>query len=307
MAADSLLLLGAGGQLGQELLPRLQKAGYAVTALGRQQLDVSDLQAVRRVLQTLKPRWIVNAAAYTAVDKAEQEVQLAQTINAELPALLAQEALHSDAALLHYSTDYVFNGRAQRPYLETDPTDPLSVYGRSKRDGELAVQAVGSRHVVLRTSWVFGAQGQNFLKTMLRLAAERDTLRVVADQTGVPTPADWLADTSLLAMQACEQQGVNGLFHASPSGQTTWHAYAQHLIAQASGLGWALKTTPASVQAITTAQYPLPAARPAYGLLDNSALMGVLQRPWPTWQQGVDRVLGQLQLHNRGAMSTPPG
>jgi dTDP-4-dehydrorhamnose reductase len=295
MAADPLLLLGAAGQLGRELLPRLQQAGYAVTAFTRQQLDVSNLSAVRRTVNDLKPRWIVNAAAYTAVDKAEQEPQLARTINCDLPALLAEQALRLDAGLLHYSTDYVFNGRASRPYVEADATDPLSVYGRSKRDGELAAQATGVRHLILRTSWVVGAHGQNFLKTMLRLAAERDSLRVVADQTGVPTAADWLAEISLHAMRAAEQTGLNGLFHATPSGQTHWHAFAQYVISQARSLGWTLKATSESVQAITTAEYPLPAARPAYGLLDSHALATVLGQPWPSWQQGVDRVLHQLQ------------
>jgi dTDP-4-dehydrorhamnose reductase len=258
-------------------------------------LDVSDLAAVREKVRLHQPHWIVNAAAYTAVDKAEQEPQPAHTINADLPGLLAEEALRLDAGLLHYSTDYVFNGRANRPYLETDVTDPLSVYGRSKRDGELAVQAVGPRHLIVRTSWVVGAHGQNFLKTMLRLAAERDSLRVVADQTGVPTATDWLADVSLQAMQAADQQGLNGLFHATPSGQTNWHAYAQYVIGQAQALGWTLKATPASVQAITTAEYPLPAARPAYGLLNSHALCDALGQPWPDWQQGVDRVLKRLR------------
>ena len=295
MAADPLLLLGAAGQLGHELSLGLQQAGYAVTAFTRQQLDVSKLDAVRRTVNDLKPRWIVNAAAYTAVDKAEQEPQLAHTINCDLPALLAEEALRLDACLLHYSTDYVFNGRADQPYAETYATDPLSVYGRSKRDGEWAVQATGARHLILRTSWVVGAHGQNFLKTMLRLAAERDSLRVVADQTGVPTAADWLAEISLHAMRAAEQTGLNGLFHATPSGQTNWHAYAQYVIGQARSLGWDLKATPESVQAITTAEYPLPAARPAYGLLDSRALAAALRQPWPNWQQGVDRVLRRLQ------------
>ena len=303
MAADPLLLLGAAGQLGRELLPKLQQAGYAVTALSRQQLDVSDLDAVRRSLNALRPRWIVNAAAYTAVDKAEQEIQLAHTINCDLPALLAEHAMQSDAALIHYSTDYVFNGQASQPYVETDATDPLSVYGRTKRDGELAVQASGARHLILRTSWVFGAQGQNFLKTMLRLAAERDSLRVVADQTGVPTAADWLADISLHAMRAAEQTGLNGLFHATPSGQTNWHAYAQYVIGQASALGWNLKAAPESVHAITTAEYPLPAARPAYGLLDSQSLATVLGQAWPSWQQGVERVLGELREHAAGLTS----
>ena len=295
MAAEQVLLFGAAGQLGHELNLRLQTAGYAVTALGRQQLDVSDLAAVRDRVRQLQPRWIINAAAYTAVDKAEQEVQFAQTLNADLPALLGEEAKQLGAALLHYSTDYVFNGRANRPYLETDATDPLSVYGRSKRDGELGIQASGARHLVLRTSWVVGAHGQNFLKTMLRLATERDSLRVVADQTGVPTAADWLADISLQAMRQVDQQGLQGLFHATPSGQTNWHAYAQHVLARAAQHGWTLKVASQDVQPISTAEYPLPAARPAYGLLDSKVLAHHLGSEWPSWQAGVDRVLSQLR------------
>jgi dTDP-4-dehydrorhamnose reductase len=274
---------------------RLKTASYAVTALSRQQLDFSDLPAVRERVRQCQPRWIINAAAYTAVDKAEHEVQLAQTLNADLPTLLADEANQLGAALLHYSTDYVFNGRASRPYLETDATDPLSVYGRSKRDGELGIQASGARHLVLRTSWVVGAYGQNFLKTMLRLAAERDSLRVVADQTGVPTAADWLAEISLQAMRQADQQGLQGLFHATPSGQTNWHAYAQYVLAQAEQQGWILKVVSQDVQPISTAEYPLPAARPAYGLLDSKLLANQLGSEWPTWQAGVDRVLYQLR------------
>lgn len=295
MAAEQVLLFGAAGQLGHELNLRLQTAGYAVTALSRQQLDFSDLPAVRELVRQCQPRWIINAAAYTAVDKAEQEVQLAQTLNADLPALLAEEAKRIGAALLHYSTDYVFNGRASRPYLETDATDPVSVYGRSKRDGELGIKASGARHLVLRTSWVVGAHGQNFLKTMLRLAAERDSLRVVADQTGVPTSADWLAGISLQAMRQCDQHDLQGLFHATPAGQTNWHAYAQYLLAQAANLGWTLKVASQDVQPISTAEYPLPAARPAYGLLDSQALASHLGQAWPLWQEGVDKVLHQLR------------
>jgi len=295
MAAEQVLLFGATGQLGHELNLSLQTAGYAVTALSRQQLDFSDLPAVSERVRQCQPRWIINAAAYTAVDKAEQEVQLAQTLNADLPALLADEAKRLGAGLLHYSTDYVFNGRASRPYLETDATDPLSVYGRSKRDGETGIEASGARHLVLRTSWVVGAHGQNFLKTMLRLATERDSLRVVADQTGVPTAADWLADISLQAMQQSDQQGLQGLFHATPSGQTHWHAYAQYVLAQAAQLGWTLKVAAKDVQPISTAEYPLPAARPAYGLLDSQALARHLGSEWPTWQDGVDKVLHQLR------------
>ena len=294
MAADRVLLLGAAGQLGHELAARLQHPNYELTALTRKELDLSDLDALKPWVEQLKPHWIINAAAYTAVDKAEQEPQLAHKVNAQLPGLLAELAQAQGAALVHYSSDYVFNGQARRPYLETDSTDPQSVYGKSKRDGDLAVQASGARHLVFRSSWVVGAHGQNFLKTMLRLAAERESLRVVADQTGVPTSAAWLADITLAAMRLSDDQGLVGLFHATPDGQTHWQAYACYVIAQARRLGWTLKAGPEHIEAITTDQYPLPAARPAYGLLDSSLLKQSLKLPWPDWQTGIDQVMRQL-------------
>jgi dTDP-4-dehydrorhamnose reductase len=294
MAADRVLLLGAAGQLGHELAARLQHPNHELTALTRKEWDFSDLDALKPVVEQLKPRWIINAAAYTAVDKAEQEPQLAHRVNAELPAMLADVARAQGAALVHYSSDYVFNGLAARPYLETDATDPQSVYGHSKRDGDLAVQASGARHLILRSSWVVGAHGQNFLKTMLRLAAERESLRVVADQTGVPTSAAWLADITLAAMRLSDDQGLGGLFHATPDGQTHWQAYACYVIEQARHLGWTLNVKPEHIEAITTDQYPLPAARPAYGLLDSSLLKQALKLPWPNWQTGIDQVMRQL-------------
>jgi dTDP-4-dehydrorhamnose reductase len=208
--------------------------------------------------------------------------------------MLAEYAKASGSALMHFSSDYVFNGRSTRPYLETDATDPLSVYGQSKSDGDAAVQASGARYVIFRSSWVVAAHGQNFLKTMLRLAAERDQLNVVADQTGVPTAATWLAELALLAMPLAEREGLNGLFHATPSGQTTWHGYAQHVLVQAARHGWPLKATAEQVLPISTAQYPLPAQRPAYGLLDSRLLARSLPCDWPDWQTGVDQVLAQL-------------
>jgi dTDP-4-dehydrorhamnose reductase len=294
MAAKRVLLLGAAGQLGHELAARLQHPDYELTALTRRELDLSELDALKPVVEQLKPHWIINAAAYTAVDKAEQEPQLAHRVNAKLPGILAELARVQGAAIVHYSSDYVFNGLATRPYLETDATDPQSVYGRSKRDGDLAVQASGARHLILRSSWVVGAHGQNFLKTMLRLAAERDSLRVVADQTGVPTSAAWLADITLAAMRLSDDQGLSGLFHATPDGQTHWQAYACYVIEQAWRLGWTLKVSPEHIEAITTDQYPLPAVRPAYGLLDSHLLKQALKLPWPNWQTGIDQVMRQL-------------
>ncbi|MFM7698302.1 MAG: dTDP-4-dehydrorhamnose reductase [Limnohabitans sp.] len=294
MAAEPVLLLGAAGQLGHALKHALEQAGYPVVAWTRADLDLSHLTELKRRLAQLKPRWILNAAAYTAVDKAQTEREQAHLVNAQLPAMLAEHAKASGAALIHFSSDYVFNGRSTRPYLETDATDPLSVYGQSKRDGDAAVQASGARHLIFRSSWVVAAHGQNFLKTMLRLATERDQLNVVADQTGVPTAATWLAQLALLAMPLAEREGLNGLFHATPGGQTTWHGYARHVLVQAAKHGWPLKAAADQVLPITTAQYLLPAQRPAYGLLDSSLLAYCLQCDWPDWQTGVDQVVAQL-------------
>lgn len=297
MAAEPVLLLGAAGQLGHALFQALQLAGQPVVAWTRADIDFSHLSELKERVTQLKPRWILNAAAYTAVDKAVTEPELAHRVNAHMPAMLADYAKVNGAALMHFSSDYVFNGRSTRPYLETDATDPLSVYGQSKRDGDAAIQASGARYVIFRSSWVVAAHGQNFLKTMLRLAAERDQLNVVADQTGVPTAATWLAELALRAMPLAEREGFNGLFHATPSGQTTWHAYAQYVLTQAASRGWTFKATADQVHPITTAQYPLPAQRPAYGMLDSSLLARSLQCDWPDWQVGVNQVIAQLSQH----------
>ena len=294
MALEGILLLGAAGQLGCELQQVLPALG-PLTALTHQDLDLSDAAALRERVRHHQPRWIVNAAAYTAVDKAEQEPDLARAINTDAPAVLAQEAARMGAGLVHYSTDYVFNGQSSTPYVETDATDPLSVYGLTKRDGELAVQASGARHLLFRSSWVVGAHGQNFLKTMLRLALERDSLRVVADQHGVPTAAAWMAQVTVQAMRESDAQGLSGLFHLTPAGQTTWHAYAQFVLAQALSLGWSLKAQPQSVQAISTADYPLPAQRPKHSMLNHDLLSRTLGLTPPPWQEGVTAVLQALK------------
>ncbi len=292
MAPSGVLLLGAAGQLGHELHQTLHAIGH-VTALTRTELDLSDAQAVRACVLAHHPRWIVNAAAYTAVDRAEQEPALAASINATAPGVMAEVAADLGAGLVHYSTDYVFNGRAQHPYREGDVTDPQSVYGRTKRDGEQAVLASGARHLSLRSSWVVGAHGHNFLKTMLRLGQERDSLRVVADQVGAPTSAAWMAAVTVRAMQLSDRDGLSGLFHLTPAGQTSWHAYAEYVFQQARRQGWDLKV--AQVQAIRTDEYPLPAARPAYSLMDSSRLAKALDMDLPPWQTGVDAVLQALR------------
>ncbi len=294
MALEGVLLLGAAGQLGRELQAVLPALG-PLTALTHQDVDLADAQALSDRVRQHQPRWIVNAAAYTAVDKAEQEPDVSHAINSVAPGVLAEEAAQLGAGLVHYSTDYVFNGRSAQPYLESDATYPLSVYGRTKRDGELAVQATGARHLTFRSSWVVGAHGQNFLKTMLRLAQERDSLRVVADQHGVPTAAAWMAEVTLLAMRASDAQGLSGLFHLTPTGKTTWHAYAQWVLAQALTEGWHLKARPETVHAIATSEYPLPAPRPVNSLLDHGLLANTLGLTMPTWEDGVKQVLHALK------------
>ena len=234
------------------------------------------------------------SAADIAVDKAEQEPDLVQAINATAPGIMAAEAKTLGATMVHYSTDYVFNGQSAQPYKESDATDPLSVYGRSKRDGDAQVMAQAGTFFIFRSSWVVGAHGGNFLKTMLRLAQERDSLSVVADQHGVPTSARWMAQVTCKALQNPQHAALSGLYHLSNSGHTTWHGYAQYVLAQAARMGWSLKVQAAQVKAISTADYPLPAARPANSLLDTRSVQQKLGLAIPTWQTGVDEVLAAL-------------
>jgi len=273
-----MVLLGAQGQLGHALAQTLPMLGE-VLAFGRQQADLAHADSLRAVLDQHQPHLIVNAAAYTAVDKAEQEPDLAHAINAQAPAVLAQWAVAHGAVLVHYSTDYVFDGQSPQPYTEADAPAPQSVYGQSKWAGERAVQAAGGRHLVFRTSWVVGAHGGNFLKTMLRLGTERDSLRVVADQHGAPTAVDLIARTTLHVLQhmmdpaAVEDAQVQastqapvmwasaddprwGLYHLAAAGETTWHAYACHVIERACSAGKPIPVDPDAIKPIATADYP---------------------------------------------------
>jgi len=293
MAADGVLLFGADGQLGHALQAELALLGRLIP-LTLNDVDIADAPALRDTIRQHAPRYIVNAAAYTAVDKAEQEPAMAHAINATAPGIMAEEAKTLDATLVHYSTDYVFNGQSKQPYQESDATDPLSVYGRTKRDGDLAVMAQAGAFFIFRSSWVVGAHGGNFLKTMLRLAQERDSLSVVADQHGVPTSARWMAQVTREVLQRPDHAGHSGLFHLSNAGQTTWHGYAQYVLAQAAHMGWSLKVQAEQIKAISTADYPLPAARPANSLLDTRSVQHKLGLTIPTWQAGVDEVLAAL-------------
>ena len=295
MAADGVLLFGADGQLGHALQAELARLGRLIP-LTLADVDISDARALQEVIRHHAPRYIVNAAAYTAVDKAEQEPALAHSINATAPAIMATEAKALGATMVHYSTDYVFNGQSSQPYKESDATDPLSVYGRSKRDGDEAVMAQAGSHFIFRSSWVVGAHGGNFLKTMLRLAQERDSLSVVADQHGAPTSAAWMAQITREVLQNPKHPDLSGLYHLSNAGQTTWHGYAQYVLTQAAQMGWQFKIKPEDVKAIATTDYPLPAPRPANSLLDTSLVQQRLGLSIPLWQSGVDEVLRALRL-----------
>ena len=302
MNPPRILLLGADGQVGWELRRALLPLGE-VRPLNRTQADLGDLDALRTVLQREQPDLIVNAAAYTAVDKAETDPELAQRINAAAPGVLAAWAAEHNAMLVHYSTDYVFDGAKPAPvsYTEADTPNPQSAYGRSKLAGEQAITASGCRHLILRTSWVYAARGGNFAKTMLKLAAERDSLRVIADQFGAPTSAELIADTTALMLHRLRTdtvlaQQASGLYHLTAQGSTSWHGYAQFVIASAAARGLPLRCAPEQVQAITTADYPLPAPRPANSRLDSSKLQTTFKLFLPPWQTQVQRLIDELPL-----------
>ncbi|NIJ89742.1 dTDP-4-dehydrorhamnose reductase [Xanthomonas campestris] len=293
------LVLGANGQVGTELLRALAGDGpiLATTRSGRlpdgTACEMADFDAPHRLselLDHLAPTRVVNAAAYTAVDRAEQERDAAFRANAEAPAVIAQWCARAGVPLVHYSTDYVFNGQGTRPYRPDDATAPLGVYGQSKLAGEQAVQAAGGRHLIFRTAWVYAAHGNNFLRTMLRVGAERDVLRVVADQIGTPTPAALIAD---ITAHALRQPGEpSGLWHLTAAGQTSWHGFAEAIFAQAHARGLIARAP--RVEAITTADYPTPATRPAYSRLDTHSLQDTFGVRLPDWQDGLSQVLDTL-------------
>lgn len=287
-----VLLLGRNGQVGFELQRTLLSFG-PLTALSRSEADLNAPNTLTEVLRATSPDVIVNAAAYTAVDKAESDSETAFRVNADAPGVLARYAKDSGALLVHFSTDYVFDGSSKDPHLETDPANPLSVYGKSKLAGEEAIQASGCDALILRTSWVYGLHGSNFIKTILKLARERQRLEVVADQTGAPTSAELLADVTALALGAWAQQRLPvGIYHLAASGQTTWHALAAYAIDQARVLGAELSAL--DVVPITTEQFPKPAKRPLNSLFSLAKIQDALALELPDWRLHVLRFLNQI-------------
>lgn len=294
-----ILLLGKNGQVGWELQRSLAVMGEVVALgrSGRDELvgDLTDLAGLERTVQAVRPQVIVNAAAYTAVDKAESEPELARTINALAPGLLAQAAVRQNALLVHYSTDYVFDGSGSKPWRESDATAPLSVYGRTKLEGEQAIAASSCRHLILRTSWVYAARGGNFAKTMLRLAQERERLTVIDDQWGAPTGADLLADVTAHALRHLQQRPQDGgLYHCVASGETHWHAYAKYVLAQAEKAPSAVKIKATEVAPVPTSAFPTPATRPHNSRLNTQKLQTTFGLTLPHWQQGVARMLTEI-------------
>ncbi len=294
-----ILLLGKNGQVGWELQRALLPLGELVAVdfdtPGALRADFSEPESLAPLVRAVAPQIIVNAAAHTAVDKAESEPDLAHALNATAPGVLAREAAALGALLLHYSTDYVFDGSGSTPWRETAPTGPLSVYGATKLEGEDAIRASGCRHLILRTSWVYAARGGNFAKTMLKLAQERDALSVIDDQVGAPTGADLLADLSAHTLRAAlARPELAGTYHAVAQGETSWHGYARHVIEFARAAGRPIKVAPEAIRAVPTSAFPTLARRPHNSRLDTRKLREAFGLTLPPWQLGVDRMLTEV-------------
>jgi dTDP-4-dehydrorhamnose reductase len=293
-----ILLLGKNGQVGWELQRSLATLGD-LTALDFDstdfRADFTDPESLAATVRALRPDVIVNSAAHTAVDRAESEPALARTINAVAPRVLAREAATLGATLVHYGTDYVFDGSGSAPRAEDAPTGPLSVYGTTKLEGEDAIRASGCRHLILRTSWVYAARGGNFAKTMLKLAAERDKLTVIDDQFGAPTGAELLADLTAHALRVLrERPELAGTYHAVATGETHWHGYATHVIEWARAHGHAVKVAPDAILPVPTSAFPTPAKRPLNSRLDTRKLRETFGVVLPPWQHGVERMLAEV-------------
>ena len=294
----NILLLGKGGQVGWELQRSLSVLGQ-VTALDFDSQehcgDFANPEGVRDTVRQLRPQVIVNAAAHTAVDKAESEPEFARLLNATTPGLVAEEAARLGAWLVHYSTDYVFDGSGTRPWVETDTPAPLSVYGATKLEGEQRIQQSGCQHLILRTSWVYAARGGNFAKTMLRLGQERERLTVIDDQWGAPTGADLLADVTAHAIRHLQHRPQDGgLYHCVAAGETTWHSYAKFVLEHASKAQQAIKIIAKEVAPVPTSAFPTPAKRPHNSRLATAKLQTTFGLQLPHWQTGVARMLAEI-------------
>ncbi|WP_096697326.1 dTDP-4-dehydrorhamnose reductase [Polaromonas sp. AER18D-145] len=295
-----ILLFGKNGQVGWELQRSLAPLGELI-ALDRHSTDLcgdlANLTGISATVRQVRPDVIVNAAAYTAVDKAESDAAMAHLVNAEAPGALAEAASVVGAWLVHYSTDYVFDGSGSQPWRESDPTGPLNVYGRTKLEGEQRIAAQCAQHLILRTSWVYAARGGNFAKTMLRLARERERLSVINDQFGAPTGADLLADLTAHMVRSALSGAAGdlaGIYHAAAAGETSWHGYARFVIDFASKSGLGLKASPATVDPVPTTAFPTPATRPHNSRLNTAKLQASFGLQLPAWQQGVARMLAEI-------------
>ncbi|HLJ24285.1 MAG TPA: dTDP-4-dehydrorhamnose reductase [Candidatus Acidoferrales bacterium] len=310
----AILLIGTNGQVGRELHKMLPSVGE-LTALDRQRLDMTKPEDIRRAIRTCRPQVIVNAAAYTAVDKAESEELLARSINADAPAVMAEEARKIGAAVIHYSTDYVFDGTKTSPYDEDDPTNPQNAYGRTKLEGERAIQASGAAHLIFRTEWVYATEGKNFLLTILRLATQREELKIVRDQTGAPTLNTEIARaTTAILAQICAKDAavsslaaVSGIYHLTAGGVTTWFDFTNAILAKAAetpaSLPWFAAATgglpllTGRVIPIPAAEYPTPAKRPAYSVLSNARLHRTFAVQLPDWQDQLQSIFVNPPSH----------
>ena len=287
-----ILLLGAGGQLGMQLARRLA-AEVELIAVTRAELDFTDATALRAAIQQANPQIVINAAAYTAVDKAESEPEAARLVNAIAPGVIAEELARTNSWLIHYSTDYVFDGSGTRPWMETDPTGPLSVYGQTKLDGELAIAAAGCRHVTLRTSWVYAAEGRNFLHTMLRLGRERDLLKIVDDQIGAPTSAEAITEATQIVLRQLaasgDDAGASGVYHLACAGETSWCGFARAIFSEFAGKQKAPEVVP-----IPTEAYPTPARRPRNSRLNCTKFTAQFGFRMPHWEDALHEVAAEL-------------
>jgi dTDP-4-dehydrorhamnose reductase len=295
MTSPSILIFGANGQVGFELRKSLA-AGARLCAFDRATCDVADPEQIKAAIATCQPDIIVNASAYTAVDRAETEEGLAHAVNATAPSVIATEAARRGALMIHYSTDYVFDGRKSEPYTETDAPNPLSAYGRTKLAGEESITRAAPQHLIIRSSWVVGAHGANFMKTILRLAKERDVLRIVADQFGAPTSAALLAEVTaqVIGRYLGGEPVPSGLYHVTNAGSTSWHGFACHIIDWATRHQIPLKTKPESVMPIATEDYPLPAVRPKNSRLSTRKAADAFGLTLPPWQHSMDSILEQI-------------